>query len=90
MADNDGAVEKKGRGRPKKSEGGEKRAKEEPSNDEPKAKRGRGRPKGSSKKGKKAAAKTASPKKSTGRGRPRKAEADRDTGSDDAGGEQSD
>ncbi|CAN8025295.1 unnamed protein product [Ixodes persulcatus] len=53
MADNDGAVEKKSRGRPKKSEGGEKRAKEEPSNDEPKAKRGRGRPKGSSKRGKK-------------------------------------
>lgn len=82
MADTD---EKKGRGRPKKSEGGEKRPKEDTS-DEPKAKRGRGRPKGSSKKGKKAAAKTGgSPKKSTGRGRPRKPEADKDTGSDDAG-----
>lgn len=89
MAD-DGADKK--RGRPKKSETGEKRAKEESSNDEPKAKRGRGRPKGSSKKAKRAAAKAAatSPKKSPGRGRPRKAEADKDSGSDDAGGDQSD
>ncbi|XP_042142853.1 high mobility group protein HMG-I/HMG-Y-like [Ixodes scapularis] len=87
MAD-DGADKK--RGRPKKSETGEKRAKEEPSNDEPKAKRGRGRPKGSIKK-KKAAAKTAaSPKKTPSRGRHRKAAADKDTGSDDAGGDQSD
>ncbi|KAH7974539.1 hypothetical protein HPB49_016505 [Dermacentor silvarum] len=88
MADNDTAVEKK-RGRPKKSDAGEKRPKEDASADAPKAKRGRGRPKGSSKKGKKAATKAATgAKKGTGRGRPRKAaaaEADKDTGSDDAG-----
>jgi len=86
-------TEKRGRGRPKKTEAPAASKDEPAANDDgpPPAKRGRGRPKGTAKakSGKKAAAKKPAAKSSRGRGRPPKKASDEEANSSGEAGESS-